>query len=391
VLVLCVAMVVLVPQFVAWELVYGTWTGLPQGPNYTRPAHPMVAELLFAARNGWFATTPIAYAGVLGLVVLAVGGTRLGPRARVVALGLLAAVALQVYANSIIYDWWGQASFGARRLCSMTLPLVVGLATWLHVLGRVVAKWRRVPSAAWHVVAVAVLGWFVAWNLGWVTRYTRGRAPERRAGPICCRDVPGPLAAVARPIYRAIGNPFAFPASAVLWARHGVPPQRWDDVIGEYPWMPSMDYTRASIVGQGASWNLGGGGATPYILRGFGPPTNGPGRSIRWTTARRAEVLVPNLLPSPQRLSWWVAPNAPADGAPVDVIVRWNGEVVVRASLPAVSATDTRMLEWDIEGDVGLNVLSIEAALHPPAGIGGEWKPPNPAGVAIGALRFTGI
>ncbi len=381
-----VAMLVLVPQFIAWELVYGTWTGLPQGPNFTRPAHPMVAEVLFAARNGWFATTPVAYAGVLGLIVMAVAGTRLGPRARVVAIGLLMAVALQVYANSIIYDWWAQAAYGARRLCSMTMPLVVGLAVWLHVLGRAVARWRRVPCAVWHGLALLVLGWFVAWNIGWVSRYAHGRAPERRAGRICCRDVPAPLAAIARPVYRAIGNPFALPASAVFAWRYGLPLSRWDEVIGEYPWMPAIEYTRASILGQGATWDLGGGGAGPYIIGGFGPSRPGPGRAIRWTTARNADVLVPNLLPSPQRLSLWVAPNAAA-GTRVPLVVRWNGRVVARISV--VSPTVT--VEWEISGDVGLNLLSVEATLAPPVGIAGEWVPIKDAGVAIGALRFTGI
>jgi hypothetical protein len=241
----------------------------------------------------------------------------------------------------------------------------------------------------WHAVAVIVLGWFVAWNLGWVTHYKRGRAPERRAGRICCRDVPAPLAALARPVYRAVGNPFALPASAVMRLRYGLPLTRWDEVVGEYPWMPPMHYTRAAIVGQGASWDLGGTGVTPFVLTGLGPPGPGPGRAIRWTTARTAEVLVPNLLPSPQRLSLWVAPNTPADGAPVDVTIRWNGAVVARASLAAVSPT--RTVEWDIRGDVGLNVLSVEAALRPPAGVAGEWAPRAPAGVAIGVLRFTGI
>jgi len=386
--VLVVALIVLIPQFVAWELVYGTWTGLPQGPNFTRPAHPMVAELLFSARNGWFSTTPLAYAGVLGLGVMAVGGTSLGARARVAAIGLLAAVAMQVYANSIVHDWWSSASFGQRRLCSMTTPVVVGLATWMYVLGRGVSRWRRVPRAVWHGVALVVLGWFVAWNLGWVTKYKRGRAPERPAGRICCRDVPAPLAAVARPIYRAVGNPFALPASAMLWLRHGVHPRRWDEVVGNYPWVPPTDYTRESIAGQGANWDLGGNGAQPYVIRGLGPPSAGPGRAIRWTTAPVAEILVPNLLPTPQRLSLWVAPNVPEGGAPVDLVVRWNGAVVVRASLTAVSPT--RTVEWNIDGDVGLNVLRLEAALQPPVGVAGEWKPRASAGVAVGVLRFTG-
>jgi hypothetical protein len=380
---------VLIPQFLAWQVIYGSWTALPQGPNYTRPAHPMIAELLFAARNGWFSTTPLAYAGALGLVVLAVGGTRIGERARVLALGLMAAVAIQVYANSIIYDWWGNASFGARRLCSMTLPIVVGLATWMHVLGRAVARWPRVPRFVWHGVAVLVLGWFVTWNLVWVSHYRHGRAAERRAGRICCKDVPEPLAMFARPVYRAIGNPFALPGSALLSLRTGISLQRWDEVVGDYPWLPAMDYTRDTIRGKGASWDLGGGGATPYVVYGIGPPSQGPGRAIRWTTQRTARILVPNLLPQPQRLSLWVAPNAASGAAPADVVIRWNGDVVVRAALSPVAST--RTVEWNIEGDVGLNVLEVEAAVQAPAGISGEWKPKVPAGVALGVLQFTGI
>lgn len=402
-LVLAVALLVMVPQFVAWEVVYGQWTSLPQGPNYTRPAYPMVAELLFSARNGWFSTTPVAYAGVLGLALMAVAGVRLGTRVRIVALGLLAAVALQVYANSIILDWWGQASYGARRLCSMTMPLVVGLAVWLHVLGRVVARLRW-PRLVGQVVAIVVLGWFVTWNLGWVQRFRSGRAPERRAGPICCKGVPAPLAAIAQPVYRVMGNPFALPASAVFSWRYRLPLSRWDQVVGDYPFHPAIDYTRESIRGTSASWDLGGAGTGPYIVRGFGPVQAGPGRSIRWTTAPAAVVLVPNLLPGPLRLSLWMAPNAAVGAAPVPVVVRWNGRVVARAVLSAPekvppekvpptpsSPRDLPQVTWDIAGDVGLNVLSIEAPISAPAGFGGTWRPGAPAGVAVGVLTFTGI
>ncbi len=360
---LAVTLVAMIPQVIAWQVVFGTWTSLPQGENYTRPAYPMVGELLFAARNGWFSTTPLAYAGVLGLVVMAIGGARLGPRARLVAIGLLAAVVVQVYLNSIIYDWWAQASFGARRLCSMTLPLVVGLATWLHVLGRAVQRWPRVPRAAWHAAAVAVLGWFVAWNLGWVTRYTRGRAPERRAGPICCKGVAWPLAAIAQPVYDTVGNPFALPASAIFGVRHGVPVQRWDQVVGDYPFMPPMHYTVASIRGTGADFYLGGPGAEAWLVRGVGPSVNG----LRFTTARRAALLIPNLLPQELELSLWLSPRP---GTAAAVVVRWNGREVARQTL----TTPTRVV-WHVAGDVGVNDLELEA---------------EPGTVGIGTFRYAG-
>jgi len=74
VLLLVVALVVFVPQLVEWKLVFGSATRLPQGPRYTRPGSPMILEVLFSARNGWFSTTPLAYAGVLGLFLPAARG-----------------------------------------------------------------------------------------------------------------------------------------------------------------------------------------------------------------------------------------------------------------------------------------------------------------------------
>ena len=384
--VLAIALLVFVPQLVAWAIIYGDPLALPLGPHYTRPGYPMIPELLFAARNGWFASHPLAYAGVLGLIVLAVRGARAGERARLLAIGLLGAVVMQVYLNSIIYDWWGNASFGARRLCSMTLPVVIGLATWLHLLGRAAARVRvRVPRAAWHVVAVIVLGWFVTWNLAWVQQHRRGRAAERRAGPICCQGVARPLARVAAPIYRTVGNPFALPASAVFAWRYGVPLRRWDEVHGEYPFAPPMEYTDASLRSAAATWDLGGGGVRPWIVRGVGKPVAGAGRAVRWTTARSALYLIPVLVPEPHKLALALTPSRA--GQPV--VVRWNDRVVFRGALQPGPTT----VSWPVAGEVGLQELAIEtdvAPVAPGADLGGLTPPAGAVGVAVGVLRFSG-
>ena len=68
---LLVALVVFTPQLVEWHIVFGSATGLPQGARFTRFRAPMIAELLFSARNGWFSSTPIAYAGCIGLALFA--------------------------------------------------------------------------------------------------------------------------------------------------------------------------------------------------------------------------------------------------------------------------------------------------------------------------------
>ena len=66
-------------------------------------------------------------------------------------------------------------------------------------------------------------------------------------------------------------------------------------------------------------------------------------------------------------------------------MVRWNGDVVARATLTDQQGT----VAWTIAGDVGDNLLSIEAALDAPNPIVGMSMPNVPVGVAVGEIRFT--
>src|SRR5687768_12095042 len=66
-IVLAIALVMFVPQLVFWKKIYGGWFEAPQGAAYTRLGSPMVLELLFSSRNGWFSSHPVAYAGIVGL------------------------------------------------------------------------------------------------------------------------------------------------------------------------------------------------------------------------------------------------------------------------------------------------------------------------------------
>ena len=377
-----IALVVLIPQALAWNDMYGKFTSLPQGPGYTRPSHPMVLELLFSSRNGWFATHPLAYAGALGLVALAVAGPRLHPQARLIGCGFLGAMALQVYLNATIIDWWAQASFGQRRLCSMTLPLVVGLATWLHLAARLIARlrWRRVLG---HAVTVVGLGWFVWWNLATMWPLHGGKPAQFAAGPACCKRVGWPLRQIATPVYRTVGNPFALPASALFAWRHDVPLQQWDRVVGSYPWVPPLEYTRATLRGTTEVWRIGSPRHDEFAIRGFA--SGDFARAIRWTNARTATFLVPNIIPEPLTLSLTLEPNLAAGAATKAVIVRWNGKVVVDRALSAET-----VVTWPIEGNVGINELVIEAALDPVSERAQARGARTATGVGVLDLRFTG-
>ncbi len=381
-----VALLVLVPQALAWNDMFGAWTSLPQGPGYTRPRFPMVAELLFAARNGFFAVHPLAYAGAVGLLVLLVRGAPSAPassaasraRVRLVAAGLLLALATQVYLSSIILDWWGQASFGQRRLCSMTLPLVVGLASLLGWGGSLLVRQRWTRALA-HGGALVGCGWFVAWNLARVWPLHGGKPAQVGAGPACCRGVGQPFAAIAQPVYDLLGNPFALPASAWFAWRHDVPLSRWDLVQGDYPWLPPMDYTPGTLRGQSARLALGAPRSDKLVVRGLDPGQAASG--LRWTTATTAEILVPNLLPEALELELALLPGGPG----VDVALHWNGREV--ASLTLVERQSVR---WMVAGDVGINTLTVRARLVEPSAQARTLGAPNLTGVALGELRFWG-
>ena len=366
--VLAVALVVFAPQFAEWQLVFGRATGLPQGARFTRPEAPMIAEVLFAPRNGWFSTTPIAYAAGLGLLTLP-------RRARLVAAGLLIVVAVQVYLNSIVFDWWGGAAFGQRRMCNVTLPLVVGLASLLWRCNRLA---HRLPAAGRHAIAVAILGPMIAWNLMRVGELRGGIAAPDGMSPSCCDRVPRPLRGVFGAIYRVAGNPFELPASAWFALRHRVPLDRWDRTVGNYPLVPPLDsLVDDRLWAQRGAWRIGGAGIEPYLVAGWSRSVTAD-RSLRWTTAPSATVLVPNLMPYGQRLTLWLAPAGARHAT-----LRWNGAIVADADLTGWTA-----VRFDLP-DIGLhtNELTIEAALQPFAPTSGP-VPGGPVGVAVGDLEI---
>jgi hypothetical protein len=366
--VLAVALVVFTPQLVEWQLVFGHATGLPQGARFTRLEAPMIAEVLFAPRNGWFSTTPIAYAAVLGLATVP-------RRARLVAAGLAAAVVIQVYLNSTVFDWWGGAAFGQRRMCNVTLPLVVGLASLVWRCGQL---GRRLPVAARHAIAIAILGPMVAWNLMRTGELRAGLAAPDALTPSCCDRVPRPLRAAAAALYRLTGNPFELPASAWFAWRHGVPIDRWDRTVGNYPLVPPLDsLIDDQLWAQRGAWRIGSGGIEPYLVTGWSRSVRGD-RAWRWTTAPSATVLVPNLMPYGQRLTLWLAPAGARRAT-----VRWNGAVVAEAEL-----TGWTPLRFDLP-DIALhtNELTIEAPPAPFAPPSGP-VPDGPVGVAVGDLEL---
>lgn len=370
-----VALLALVPQLIEWHVVFGSATTLPQGERYTRLGAPMIAELLFSARNGWFSSTPLAYAGCIGLLFV--------PRKhRVVAIGLGLVVLTQIYLNSTILDWWGGSSYGQRRLCSLTLPIVVGLAALVSACGRLVARRHRFLRLAAHVLLVVVFGVFVAWNIKRVRTLKGGKGAADVRVDSCCSLVPVRYRGTAQWIYDRIGDPFQFPANAIFALRHGVPIQRWDQIVGEYPLVPAFGHVRTDAFWDTTGvWRLGSPNLDKFMLDGWSNTGRDDKRLYRFTLAASSTALVPNLIPERQRLTVWFASHAPTE-----VTIRWNGDVVSKTTVgPAWTS-----VVFDIDGEVGTNELAIEAPLGTVTGIPNDklFVPKRPFGVAVSDVEI---
>ncbi|HEY5944553.1 MAG TPA: hypothetical protein VIV40_03640 [Kofleriaceae bacterium] len=374
---LAIALVVFVPQLYYWHVIYGDWLTLPQGSRYTRLGSPMILELLFAPRNGWFSTHPIAYLSVIGLACVP-------RRARLIGFALALALVIQVYLNSTIIDWWAMASWGQRRMCSVSIILVVGLAALVWRLGRLVARVPRVPRAVWHVIAIAVLGSMVAWNIWRVRQYRAGRSAPADLAPTCCTETPKWARSKLQWIYNRIGNPFEFPASWWFAWKHDAEIQRWDHAVGYYALVPPAQSLRDdTMYDERGAWRIGFPLSEPYLLDWWSGVGTGGDKPFRWTMAASSRAIVPNLMPYPQHFSLLVAP-----GGSRDVTLRWDGDVVARAQL----ADGWQRVEFDIDDmTVGEHELAIEATLGRFPDTEGWPRPRRPVGVAVNTLEVTFI
>jgi hypothetical protein len=300
-------------------------------------------------------------------------------------LGFLAVLISQVYLNSTIIDWWGMSAFGQRRLCSVTIILVVGLAALMWRTGRLLARIPRVPRPVWHVLAVLLLAPFVLWNLDRVTDLKAGKAAPAELEPTCCAKLATKrFAPPIRWIYGWIGNPFQFPANAIFALKHDVEIQRWDIAVGYYALVPPANsLVDDRMYNERGAWRIGYPKAEPYLIGGWSGPHMGSEKSFRWTTERVVRVIVPNLMPYPQRMTLWLHA-----GASHIATIRWDDTIVARTDL---SVPGWHPVQFDLRDmPVGEHELSIESDVVaplpvPPAG----WPVPRkPVGVAVNLLEL---
>jgi hypothetical protein len=286
---------------------------------------------------------------------------------------------IQIYLNSTVLDWWGSSAFGQRRMCNVTLPLVFGLASLIVQGGRLVARWSRFPLAMWHVPLLLLVSPCVATNYNHLDKLGKGKAAESELDARCCANVPRPLRKTARRIADTFGSPFEFPANAIFALRHGVPLSAWGHT-GEYPLVADMADMRDDrrLWKHRGVWRVASPNRAPYLVGGWSAPAKAD-RALRYTTAPRATVLIPNLMPYGQRVTVWLAPAGTSH-----VTLEWNGERVADVELIA----GWNAVHFDLPDiEVHTNELSIVAT--PALFSAADWPASAvPVGVAVGDVEL---
>jgi len=157
--------VVLLPQLVAWKILYGSFFRVPAGPGlrtwgsgqgWFDPRSPRMVDVLIATDHGLFTWTPAMMLGVAGLLVAL-------RRWRLLAAGGLMVLLATAWVSGSLADWWGSDAFGARRFDVVVPFMAVGLAALLEVC--------RTRPLLVPTLALAALAF---WNLGVIRLFRNG-------------------------------------------------------------------------------------------------------------------------------------------------------------------------------------------------------------------------
>lgn len=206
-LALLCGLLVVAPQLVAWQVIFGAPLTVPQGSGFITPGEPVVWPFLFGPLHGMLSWTPAYFVGMVGLGMLAWRRPWVG-----LCLGLGFAAYL-VY-NMTIINWHGSGAFGLRRLTALAPWFALGLALGFGQLRRL--HWS-VP-----VALAALMG---AWTTMLAWRYDLYL------------------------IDRAVGSLEEMPLAAFLLGRDALPLWRAGD------WLGSGFFAGAVALGRaGAPW-----------------------------------------------------------------------------------------------------------------------------------------
>lgn len=375
------------PQMAAWKITYGSVLAVPQGSHFMRWHVPALDGVLFASSGGLLVWTPVLYLALAGLGIAAADR-----RTRAVGLPLGLVFLSFVYVNGAVWDWWGAASFGARRFTALSAVFGLGLAVFAGWLLRLADARPRAFAAGALSVGLAL---FTAWNYAamWVIAKAAIPAHEEGRSDRFALRIFDELAADT---WYAIGNPLTWPASIPFALRYGTHPRRYDLLRGEG--FLYRDYQEFQLRPGDDRVVLSREPGIHLAARGFAETATSPspsrGAALRMV-ADEAAVLLPLFAGDLRALTiqWRRArgPDSPVDEAVEDVRVVLNGvalgavgapRILGRTALevpPGAARTGINELVLSVS-DPGSRVALARLTLgRRPPGASASPSPPSPA------------
>lgn len=302
------------PQLFYWRALYGSFFLVPQGGGYLDWSSPEIEGLLFSSRHGLFAWAPVLYLGVAGLA----GFLR---RAPAFGWALVVSALAALYVNASVHDWWGGASFGARRFDGALPLLALGLATTLGWL-------RRQIEGRPLVALAALVAPFVVWNGLLMGVYFEGAIPPD--GPASFRQA---AADGLELVYRWTGYPFSWPAALPEAAEESMP-------------IAAYDLAGARTLSNNVDIRMGETDAL-FLGRGWSLPQRGRERTFREVSPAGAEIYVSLREPAPYTLAVEGAPGGRAavvvNGSGVGTIALERGGAVIEVPSEAMQSGLNRL------------------------------------------------
>jgi hypothetical protein len=157
------ALAVFLPQLLFWKQQYGDLFVVPLPSGFMHWTAPQIVPFLFSTWQGAFLWSPVLAVGFAGLALVRERGLR---------WFVWGGVALEIYISAAADDWWGSASFGARRLVVVAPLAALGVAL---ACDRLATTRRRVAAIA---VGFVIL---VGWNVRLTQHAAAGRLPYNSA------------------------------------------------------------------------------------------------------------------------------------------------------------------------------------------------------------------
>jgi hypothetical protein len=294
--------IVFAPQLWFWWDTTGELFLIPQSEHYMRWGAPRIWQTLWSTEAGLFPWSPVLYLSFAGIVLLAVK-----KETRAIGLPLLLVLALHTYVAAAVFDWWGGTSYPGRRFDSMVVPFAIGAAA---LVNEVYTRSRARPGMMGGLLALGLLGTGLLWTAGVESLAVVGavsHAPER-ADRLWART----LERTSGPLWEAVGNPLAWPASIPFAIRFGLHPRAWD-VAGA----PELFFHHwLTMERAGGDWRFDVLEHHAALVAGFDEePTSIEGRRVRMMSGEHAHGVIPMSWPTLGAIEIELAvPESDADG-----------------------------------------------------------------------------